>query len=192
MRAGDPIFGEPSLRVAKVGVPVTVLLAGGTVLEGEVHVFPGVGEGRERVIDLLNAPEPFLPLTSKSGASLLGKSQVVTVTVGERFDARLGGAAAPTAPEVDVEINLAAVPDRRALVRGQLRLDMPPDQLRLLDYLNGARAFFPMAVPEGAVIVSRSFVVGVRAAPRRAAPSLPAARAPGRRRAAAARRRSRR
>lgn len=159
---GSVLYGEEQLRVPKVPVLVELVLDGGRRFRGILHLSPAAGchGGRERVIELLDAPEPFLPMTvTGSGAHLLAKERIVLVQVPEPEDAGLGdiGAAAMT----NVELGLATMPPDMRHLRGTMTIAMPPGRVRLLDYLNETGPFIPLQTDGGTVLVARRYIVHV-------------------------------
>ncbi len=160
-------IGYEEFRVPKTAVRVDVLLDGGRLVSGEVHAAsePGTPLGRERVLDLLQADEHFLPITGAEGARLVNKNRIVAVRVAEPQDAGID-----EVDEIDVhaliEVRLARVPEERSLLRGTVAIAMPPGRTRVLDYLNGVGPFLPLATGEGMLLVARRYVLEVSPAPR--------------------------
>ncbi|MBP7149330.1 MAG: hypothetical protein KBD01_17505 [Acidobacteria bacterium] len=152
--------GEVQYRVPKVPVAVELVLTGGARVLGNLHVLPqaGLHEGRERVIEILNAPDPFVPITSGPEGSLVHKRHIVLARVGSPEDAGLTEVDLACNPSIDVDVRLAGLPP----VRGSLRIDQPPGHVRLLDHVNAAEEFFPVVTADGAAIVARRHVVEIR------------------------------
>ncbi|HNX19514.1 MAG TPA: hypothetical protein PKG80_04515 [Acidobacteriota bacterium] len=155
-------FGDEQLRVPKKPVRVSVTLDGGTVVVGNVHLALDAGwhEGRERVIDLLNAPEPFMPVTALEGSRLVMKDRIVTVDFESAFDAGLDEGS-EGAVAARVAVHLAGLPSTVATLEGRLRLVMPPGRERVLDFLNEAGAFFPLELDAGVALVARRYILEV-------------------------------
>jgi hypothetical protein len=151
--------GEVQYRVPKLPTPVTVVLEGGEQIAGDLYLLPEAGRhgGRERVVDLLTAAEPFLPLITKQGPMMVSKTRIVLLRMADQadlgWDADLEGF-----PRVDAEIEMAGVGDGDRHLRASLRLAMPPGQQRLLDYLNAAPPFFPVLLIDGPALIHREYV----------------------------------
>ena len=119
--------------IEKSCAPVSLLTLAGERLTGEVYLQPYVHHrrGREEVVDLLNAFEPFFPLRCDDGAiRFLLKDQVVEVHLDrlalEDDDHHLG------AREAVVEITLATGDAYTACIH----YEVPTARPRLLDWLN--------------------------------------------------------
>ncbi|MFN7964323.1 MAG: hypothetical protein U0V87_01360 [Acidobacteriota bacterium] len=156
--------GEVQYRIPKVPVSIVLSLDGGVPLAGDVYLLPEAGrhDGRERVVDLLTAPEPFLPLKTNEGTVLLSKSRIVLVRTGEIHDAGWNVEDLEGVPEVEAELTLAGQPNGHDRLVGTLRLDMPPGQQRLLDYVNATSMFLPLLLEDGPALVARSFITALR------------------------------
>lgn len=156
--------GEVQFRIPKVPVSITLVVDGGEQIAGEVYLLPEAGrhDGRERVIDLLLAPEPFFPLTTVEGTLLLAKSGIVLVRTGEIHDAGWSQEDLEGVPEVDAELTLSGQPPGRDRLVGTLRLAMPPGQRRMLDFVNATPPFLPLLLEDGPALVARSFIRSLR------------------------------
>jgi hypothetical protein len=158
------LYGEEQLRVPKIAVSVEIVLDGGRRFVGDLHLATAAGShlGRERVIDLLDAPEPFLPITVPgSGGHLLAKDRIVMVRVNELHDAGFVDDGLPVTT-TRVEIGLASLPQEQRHLRGTIAIAMPPGKVRLLDYLNEVGAFFPVALDDTyTVLLARRYMVHV-------------------------------
>lgn len=157
-------IGEVQYRVPKVSVEVSVTLEGGLQVQGNAHVSPASGDhdGRERLIELLLADEPFMPLTSDEGdARLIHKRRIVLIRFASLYDADLSPEETEGALEVPVRVELCGVPADRAIVDGRLLIVMPPGHCRILDVLNVARPFFPLLSDGGVALVGLKHVVSV-------------------------------
>ena len=160
-RAG---IGEDEYRVPKVPVEVSVTLEGGLQIRGIAHVSPASGEhdGRERLLDLLLADEPFMPLTGEDGETrLIHKRRIVLIRFTSLFDADLSPEETEGAVEVPVRVELCGVPAYDSRVEGRLLIVMPPGHCRILDVLNVARPFFPLLADGEVSLVGLKHVVSV-------------------------------
>lgn len=152
--------GEAQYRIPKIPVAVTLVADGGYHLAGDLHLLPESGrhDGRERVLDLMLAPEPFIPVTSTGGTVIVHKPRIVLVRTGDMQDAGWVNTDLAGIPEVEAEIRLAGLPDGQDALVGTMRLAMPTGHHRLLDYLAATAAFFPVMLEDGPALVNRSFV----------------------------------
>ncbi|MEW5848353.1 MAG: hypothetical protein AB2A00_06040 [Myxococcota bacterium] len=183
---------EPMLRVPKLPVTVEITLEGGLRRRGAIHMLPMLADGRgaERVVDLLESPEPFLPLTDGAAVTLLNKHRMVTVRVESARHVGLQSETPLPGEETEqpVLLTLATLPARERQVHGSLRVPVLPTGRRLLDHVNQAPAFLPLRLTEGWLLVATRYVV--ECAPRDGHPTARAPR-PTRAQGARARRRAR-
>lgn len=159
-----PAWGQEQFRVPKTPVDVELTSEGGERIQGQVFVLPtgNPHEGRERVIELLEEPQTFMPVQTPVESRLVQKRRIVTIRVEGQYDAGLEDsflAAFPTAP---VEIHLVGLPPDMAVVRGTVRLNMPPGQMRVLDFINHADHFFPVETETGVVLVAKRYIRELR------------------------------
>ncbi len=143
-------------RIPRRTVLVRLLLDDGRSLEGGLYAAAGGGDDYERVLARLNDPEEdFVPLAVGDDRFLLQKAGIVTA---ELLD--------PPDPRDPVGVRVVAA--RLSLmggtaVLGRLRVEMPPERARVLDYLNAAPRFVPVWNERGVVLVQRRAIVSVRA-----------------------------
>jgi hypothetical protein len=148
-------------RIEKGRRAVVLTTIGGAPVAGDVFVQPYARHrsGPEEPEDVLNSAEPFFPLVTASGETLLfAKEQVAEVEC-------------DGPPEDDDPQRLAGL--RSALVEvhltggtvrtGFLYLETPTDRPRLLDYLNLVpHRFIALQGAEGVRLVNRRFIAHVR------------------------------
>ena len=143
-------------RIPRRAIPVRLLLDDGRRLEGELYISLGEGSDYEGVLHRLNDPtEDFVPLAVGDDRFLLQKAGIVTAEMVE-------------AVEIPEEPGVRAVRARLSLMGGtallgQLRVEMPPERARVLDYLNAAPRFVPVWGPSGVTLVQRRAIVSIRA-----------------------------
>jgi hypothetical protein len=124
---------QTEYRIEKTRVPVVLRTLAGERVEGDVFLQPYSQHrrGREEVVDLLNAGEPFFPVRCRDGAiRIIAKDRLVEVELLEppsEDDARPLGAR-----EAQVELTLA---DGRRY-GACIFYEVPTARPRLLDYLN--------------------------------------------------------
>lgn len=146
--------------IEKSCAPVSLLTLAGERLAGEVYLQPYVHHrrGREEVVDLLNAFEPFFPLRCDDGAiRFLLKEQVVEVQLDhlaiEDDDRHLG------AREAVVELTLATGDAYTACIH----YEVPTARPRLLDWLNRLEQRFVLVHASGGPrLVNWRLVAAVR------------------------------
>lgn len=165
-QAERPGVGDEQFRVPKVQIEVDLTLEDGLRVGGAVHLLPlaGVHVGRERVIDLLAAPDPqFLPVAISDRVQLVHKTRVILVGLESPEDAGLlaAGEEEETAETVMVEVELAGLPEEMRRVTGLIYLKMPPGQRRVIDYLNQPEPFFPLQTSGGLILVNKAYVLDV-------------------------------
>ncbi len=122
-----------SYRIEKDKLAVSVRLKGGENVHGFIFVQPSVYRhlGREEPVDVFNSSEPFLPIITDDGDTLLvAKDQIVEAWPVDETEAdQLRRACARS---VVLEITLVD----GAVRTGAVLLGMPFDRTRPLDFLN--------------------------------------------------------
>lgn len=141
-------------------VRVSVRLATGEELEGNIHLLPQVPHhnGPETPLDLLDRPDQFFPLALTDGTVLfVSKAQVAVVTCN------------PTPPESELDrLGISRfIPMEASLVdgtvcRGEAGVTLPPTRHRALDCLNASRGFLILWTEDGAFYLNRAHVRVVR------------------------------
>jgi hypothetical protein len=125
------------LRVPTVALPAEIACADGRTLLGRIFVPAAAShhEGPTRPEEWINDTRwffPFLP-DDASGPLVLNKEQLVVVSV----------AFEPTEDHGELERAVRIECGGRTL-EGNLHIEMPTNQQRVLDYLNQAPAFVPL------------------------------------------------
>ncbi len=148
-------------RIEKVRRGVTVVLAGGAKLTGDVFLQPAARyhTGTQELDELFNEEEPFIPLaTADNQLVILAKDQIATVQFsGAAADTPIGGMAGAA---VDVVLADGAV------CSGELRIETRASRSRLLDFLNEEhQRFLTLRSPDCICLVNRRHIAQVR--PRR-------------------------
>ncbi len=118
-------------RIEKVRRRVSVTLAGGVVLGGDVFLQPTARyrAGPQEPVELFNEAEPFLPLaTDGDDLVLIAKRQVVTV----EFAAESADTPTDGVPDVDIRCVFADGSE----CAGALHMEVRASRSRLLDFLN--------------------------------------------------------
>jgi hypothetical protein len=147
------------LRVPKRRTPVEVILPGGAVRQVVVFLseFASHHAGAERLSDLLNGTDDFVPALELEGDRLT-------------FLNRAGIAAARVAPEVEEDANAAdgaTIPTEHeveitlvdgTVLKGLVTYVLPPDRSRLNDYLNESPPFFKLLEGKHLSLVNKRHV----------------------------------
>ncbi len=145
-------------RIPRREVLVRVALDDGSKLEGILYTATAAPSGApESVMERLNrADEEFVPLAQGEERFLLNKAGIILVEIpggaGEIPDAD-----APVGHDVTVHVTLVG----GGALAGRMRIVMPPERSRLLDYLNAAPSFLPILREDGVTLVHKRFVVAV-------------------------------
>lgn len=137
-----------------------IALSDGTVYPGFVHLQERVPyrNGPETPLDMLDRPDPFLPLTMQGGESyFLSKSQIAVLSC--------------EPPETEADVERRSVAQFLALhviladgtdFQGIVSLELPPTRRRALDYLNSFKEFFVLWTGSTARYINRAHVRVVR------------------------------
>jgi len=151
-----------SLSVPRTAVAARVLVSRGTASDGEVFVVQRLPQrdGPETVLEMLCRPEAFFAFRPSEGKTLwlVSKAHAVSVSVhgqpSEDDPARLSAMR-----RVGAELRLTEGPK----LVGWASVELPPDQTRLLDYLNNSPDAFIRVWTEGAThYVNRAHIVYAR------------------------------
>lgn len=146
-----------SYRIEKLRCPVTVMFAGGEVVEGDLFLSPvsRSGPGPQAPWDFFNEPDPYFALDPADGRTILAaKEHVVWVELSQPAAIADAGAGHP----VSVEVTLSAGPP----VSGTLMVGAPTSHARVLDFLNANRERFLCVVnPDRVILVNSGAIVHV-------------------------------
>jgi hypothetical protein len=141
-------------------VAASVIVAGGDVIIGELHLQPSVPyrDGPESPLELLNRGDCFFPLALADGGVTFLSKETVSVVSCATADmpapdpARLGAIS-----HVELEVRLAG-----GDYRGRADIEMPPTRARALDYLNTSGRFFALVTGTTIRFLNRSHVRSIR------------------------------
>jgi hypothetical protein len=136
-----------------------ILLTGRRVITGDIHLLLAAENhsGPETPIDLLNRDEAFFAVTLEGEQPVfVAKSQVLSLRI------PLGAAGHDAAREsaarrLEFEVELAD----GSLFEGAVHFELPPDRLRLLDFLNLAPPFFALESADAVRLLNRGHVRAV-------------------------------
>jgi hypothetical protein len=112
--------------------------------------------GRELIIDVLNSERSFIPLEDilKDEILMIGKNRFMDVELADRdllpetLEAR----------EIEVQIELI----NGDVVEGTFYTDLPPDKLRLSDYLNFTPQFIYLCRDQNDVILNKDYILSLK------------------------------
>lgn len=139
------------LRVPTVALAAEILCADGRTLLGRIFVPAAAShhEGPTRPEEWINEPRGFFPFLpdDASGPLILNKEQLVVVTV----------AFVPSEDHGELERAVRIECAGRTL-EGNLHIEMPTNQQRVLDYLNQPPAFVPLYAGERLHLVHKRHV----------------------------------
>lgn len=143
-------------RLEMNSCPVNLLLATGDELNGEVflQLVGAHGVGGQRVGELLNGSDCFLPLRNDDKVTLVNLRQVVAIRVAANMEAddltRLGD-------HHQVEVS-TSVGQRFS---ASIYVNLPNHRGRVKDFLNQHQRFLPFFVDEQMVYLNFRFIVQV-------------------------------
>ena len=147
-------------RIEKDRVPVLVSLVSGARISGTLFVQPYMRHryGREDASDVLNSREPFFPLATEDGETVLvAKEQVADVEVGA--EPEVEAQSQIVARSVNVEVTTAYGAKHNGTVYLEVRNDRP----RLLDFLNQFdHRFLSLHTGDGVRLLNRTLIEQVR------------------------------
>lgn len=144
-------------KIAKNRRPVFFTLANGSGLEGEVFLslYEARRPGPQRVGELLNGRETFLPVKTAAGTLHLNVANIVWATT-------------PSAEELHelmtlgkrYHVGITTLCGQE--ITGDIFVDLPQHRSRVSDYLNRPNRFIPVVMPGSVVYVARKFILSVR------------------------------
>jgi hypothetical protein len=112
--------------------------------------------GRELIIDVLNSKRSFIPLEDilKDEILMIGKNRFMEVELTERdlLPQTLAG------QEIPVQIELI----NGDILEGSFFTDLPPDKLRLSDYLNHTPQFIYLCRESNDVILNKDYILSLK------------------------------
>jgi len=130
----------------------------GRTLECEIYTATsGTGGGPQSVLERLNdGGEEFIPVALGEDRYLLNKSGIVSVEIDGSEDS--GEVDADAGRHVPVRLSLTG----GMSMLGRFHIVMPPQQSRVIDYLNQAPRFTALLGENKVTFVQRSYIVTVR------------------------------
>jgi hypothetical protein len=138
---------------------VEVCMASGPPLAGEMFLRPGGVRASETVLERLNDGVAFFPLKAGGNVLIVGKAQVRYVVTPSLDDDDSVAEERSSTPQILVTAEL----DSGEAITGVFFVDLPPDHVRTLDYVNDAkRAFVALAQLDREYLINRSFIRHLR------------------------------
>lgn len=136
---------------------IELILTNGASLQGETFLqLHGVHQaGMQRVGEVINSGENFLPVKRDEGVELINLEQVVSVATAasEEFDPLL-----ELAPKYSIEVE----PAGGEILAVQIFVDLPGGQVRVKDFLNQDKRFLHFVCGDQVVYIARNKIMRVR------------------------------
>ncbi len=146
------------LRVPKRHVQVEVLIPGGGARQVTVFLaeFASTHSGPERLSDLLNAHDDFLPVldVATGGTMFIGRHSIAAARVAPEWEP------AEQTEEGDRH-ELEIVLTDGTQLRGAVAFVPPPGRSRLLDFLNEPQPFLRLAESEKVALIHKRHIARV-------------------------------
>ena len=146
------------MKVDKFKRQATLRVSTGGVLD--VNFFlsysPEKHPGRELIIDVLNSERSFIPLEDilKDDILMIGKNRFMDVELTDRDFL-------PETLEVrEIEVQIELI--NGDVVEGTFYTDLPPDKLRLSDYLNFTPQFIYLCRDQNDVILNKDYILSLK------------------------------
>lgn len=144
-------------KIAKNRRSVFFTLADGSTVEGKVFLslYEACHEGPQRVGNLLNSVDAFIPVDTPDGMLHLNIVNIVaafTPIVEEKHELMTLGAS----HRVQITTSLGSVID------GEIFVNLPNDRNRVSDYLNQGDRFCRVFLPEKVVYIGSRYILTVR------------------------------
>ncbi len=136
---------------------VVMVLSNGSRMEGEVFLglYEAHRNGPQKLGDLLNGENGFLPIRTAEGVLLVNLALIVSVsteTAGEADDLmRLG-------EKYRIQVTTLTGED----ISAELFVNLPPDRRRVKDALNQPQRFLPLFMEEKILYLNTGFILSVR------------------------------
>jgi hypothetical protein len=146
------------MRVEKFKRQATLRMSTGGKLDVNFFLSYSTAESpkREHIIDVLNSDRAFIPLEDilSNEILLIGKSRFMDLQLSER-DLE---PETLRANEIKVEVEMA----NGEIVEGSFFTELPPDRLRLSDFLNLTPQFIYLCRDDHDVVLNKDFVLSVK------------------------------
>ena len=145
-------------RIEKTRLAIAIRLRGGSVIQGFVFAQATPYGGREEPADVLNGSDPFVPIETRGGGTLLVSKDHVLEAIPDA-PAEIDEMRRLTARSAEIELTLEDGTRRRGVVL----IEMPHERPRVLDFLNSAtQRFLTLYAGGTATLINRQAVACVR------------------------------
>lgn len=146
----------------RTAIPTRVLLTEGAAHAGELYVMERVPqhEGAESVLEMLNRPQAFYAFRPEPGTDVMLVAKLHTMSVTLDRQAPMADPARLSAAKLlGIEVVLAG----GTMFNGWASAELPPEQARLLDYLNSTQdRFFAVWTHAATHYINRAHVLYAR------------------------------
>jgi hypothetical protein len=145
--------------IEKIRVPVRLSQPGCVPVDGYLALDPQAQyhSGPETVLERLNAPDRVIPFQRGQDESILlvSRGDVEWIAADPAVASHL---ICPPNYQVTAEehVRLHLVGGGR--LEGKIQMELPPDQNRASDFMNGNEDFFPLLTPFGILVVNKERV----------------------------------
>lgn len=144
-------------KIAKNRRQVIFTLADGSKLGGEVflNLYEAHGQGSQKVGELLNGRDAFLPVKTAEGTVHLNVANIIKASTpadAERHELMLLG------KKYTVRITTLHGEE----IEGEIFVDLPQDRSRVSDYLNRPDRFCRVFTPDAIIYIGTRFILAVR------------------------------
>jgi len=137
-------------------IPVRIPSATQGPMEAILFLPPPDPRGQQGLVGRLNDSDAFVPASIEGSIRLLAKASLQMLACSEPLPEMLELEEFGASP-VGLRVRLRG----GAEVSGTVRILLPDDRRRLLDFLNHSDRFFPMATESGVVVINKDWVDSV-------------------------------
>lgn len=145
-------------RIEKDRFPVKIFLMDGTVHEGDIFlsIRAAYHEGREHAIDLLNQPEPFLPVLFKEGpVKLIHKNNLLMISY------PFGEEEKEEAVFADISVEVVVHLINQTQLEGSFFFLLPTHARRVKDFLNQRDSFLELRTESEIYLIHKKHILSV-------------------------------
>ncbi len=144
-------------KIKKETLEVLFKLSNGNEIQGNVflRLHEAHHTGPQKVWELLNEKEPFIPVETPQGVVFLNSFQVVTAMIRSELEedelAKLGG-----------KHTIRIYTTQEEEIVGDIFVSLPEDRHRVKDYLNQSMKFVLLFLPDKIVYINKKFIISVQ------------------------------
>lgn len=144
-------------RIVKMTRKVLITLLDGRQLSGEVFLglYEAHHSGHQKVGELLNGADDFIPFKTSDAVFLLNIAQILMVETSkeEELDELM-----TLGKQYPVQVSLLHSKE----LTGEAYVDLPDETCRVRDWLNQPIAFLRLFLPDQIIYVNRRYVISVQ------------------------------